>query len=147
MMIHDVVSAAYQGSYRIEVTFDDGERGIVDFTPYLKRGVFQAISRPGLLSRVPRRRRAWHPNLGDEIDITPETLYAEATGAPLPDWMTKEEPLAGVGIGARWKATKLACKMRASLPGEYLTLPPTASQMYFPEVWARGRGEHVYGGG
>ncbi len=29
---------------------------------------------------------------------------------------------------------------RASLPGEYLTLPPTAYQMYFPEVWGRGAG-------
>ena len=34
MMIHDAVSAAYHGSYRIEVTFDDGKRGIIDFTPY-----------------------------------------------------------------------------------------------------------------
>jgi hypothetical protein len=30
----------------------------------------------------------------DESDIAPETLYAAATGAPLPDWMTKEEPSA-----------------------------------------------------
>jgi uncharacterized protein YfaS (alpha-2-macroglobulin family) len=45
--------------------------------------------------------------------------------------------------GQNWcslEATELACKMRASLPGEYLTLPPTASQMYFPEVWGRGAG-------
>jgi uncharacterized protein YfaS (alpha-2-macroglobulin family) len=27
-----------------------------------------------------------------------------------------------------------------SLPGKYLTLPPTASQMYFPEVYSRGAG-------
>ena len=32
---------------------------------------------------------------GDEIDIAPETLYAEATDAPLPDWMTKDMPSAG----------------------------------------------------
>jgi uncharacterized protein YfaS (alpha-2-macroglobulin family) len=31
-------------------------------------------------------------------------------------------------------------QIRASLPGAYLTLPPTASQMYFPEVWGRGAG-------
>lgn len=37
-MIHDAVSVTYQGSYRIELTFDDGKRGIIDFTPYLKRG-------------------------------------------------------------------------------------------------------------
>ncbi|MGQ9767475.1 MAG: Ig-like domain-containing protein [Anaerolineae bacterium] len=29
---------------------------------------------------------------------------------------------------------------RASLPGIFLTLPPTAYQMYFPEVWGRGAG-------
>ena len=32
---------------------------------------------------------------GDEIDIAPETLYAAATGTPLPDWMTKDVPSAG----------------------------------------------------
>ena len=27
----------------------------------------------------------------DEVDIAPETLYAEATNSPLPDWMTPQE--------------------------------------------------------
>jgi uncharacterized protein YfaS (alpha-2-macroglobulin family) len=31
-------------------------------------------------------------------------------------------------------------QVRATLPGEFLTLPPTAYQMYFPEVWGRGAG-------
>ena len=30
--------------------------------------------------------------------------------------------------------------IRASLPGTFLTLPVTAYQMYFPEVWGRGAG-------
>ncbi|MCP6756481.1 hypothetical protein NL533_33140, partial [Klebsiella pneumoniae] len=30
--------------------------------------------------------------------------------------------------------------IRASLPGAFLVLPVTASQMYFPEVWGRGAG-------
>ena len=30
--------------------------------------------------------------------------------------------------------------IRASLPGTFLILPVTASQMYFPEVWGRGAG-------
>ena len=29
---------------------------------------------------------------GDEIDIAPETLYAEATGTDLPAWMTPDGP-------------------------------------------------------
>ena len=78
-MIHDIVSAAYQGNYRIEVTFDDGGRGIVDFAPYLKRG--------GVFSRFRDQTffRDFHVNKelgtltwGDEIDVAPETLYAEA---------------------------------------------------------------------
>ena len=31
-------------------------------------------------------------------------------------------------------------QIRANLPGSFLTLPPTASEMYFPEVWGRGAG-------
>jgi uncharacterized protein YfaS (alpha-2-macroglobulin family) len=31
-------------------------------------------------------------------------------------------------------------QIRASLPGTFLTLPPTAYEMYFPEVWGRGAG-------
>lgn len=37
-MIHDVDSACYQGEYKIEVTFDGGKRGVVDFSKYLIKG-------------------------------------------------------------------------------------------------------------
>jgi hypothetical protein len=37
-MIHDVVSAVYREGYKVEVTFDDGKKGIVDFVKYLRRG-------------------------------------------------------------------------------------------------------------
>ena len=37
-MLHDVVSATYKGGYRIQITFDNGEHGVVDFSPYLQRG-------------------------------------------------------------------------------------------------------------
>ena len=41
-MIHDVISAIYQGGYLIELEFNDGQRGTVDFTKYLeRRGVFE----------------------------------------------------------------------------------------------------------
>ena len=43
-MLHDVVSAVYQDGYRIELEFDDGQRGIVDFSRYLeRRGCVRAI--------------------------------------------------------------------------------------------------------
>lgn len=95
MMIHDVVSAAYQGSYRIEVTFDDGQRGIVDFTPYLKRGgVFKRFRDLTFFREFRVNEELGTLTWDDEIDIAPETLYAEATGAPLPDWMAKDAPSA-----------------------------------------------------
>ena len=41
-MLHDVVSATYRSDYLIEIEFDDGQRGTVDFAKYLKRqGVFE----------------------------------------------------------------------------------------------------------
>ena len=91
-MLHDVVSATYKGGYRIEITFDDGKTGVVDFTPYLRRGgVFERFRDLSFF-----RQFRVDPELGaliwaDEIDIAPETLYAVATSAPLPDWMTVEE--------------------------------------------------------
>ena len=93
-MLHDVVSALYKGGYRIELTFDNGERGVVDFSPYLQRGgVFKRFRDVSFF-----REFRVDPELGtltwaDEIDVAPETLYAQATGSPLPDWMISEEGL------------------------------------------------------
>jgi hypothetical protein len=92
-MIHDVVAAEYQGGYRIELTFDDGKKGVVDFTKYLKMGgVFERFRDPDFF-----RRFQVHTELGvlvweGGIDIAPESLYAEATGSPLPEWMVADEP-------------------------------------------------------
>jgi hypothetical protein len=91
-MIPEVISASYRGDYRIEIRFRDGASGVVDFTPYLRRrGVFERF-------RDMRFFRSFRvdPELGtlawdDEIDIAPETLYAAATGAPLPEWMATGE--------------------------------------------------------
>jgi len=92
-MSHDVVSATYKGDYRIEVTFDDGKSGVVDFSRYVdKGGVFERFRDMDFF-------RSFHVNeelgvlaWGGEIDIAPETLYAEATGTPLPEWMREQEP-------------------------------------------------------
>jgi hypothetical protein len=94
-MVHDVFSAIYKGGYKIEVEFDDGKGGIVDFSSYLEKGnVYKKFK-----DLVFFRRFKINPELGvltwpDEIDITPETLYSEATGTPLPIWMeSQEKPL------------------------------------------------------
>lgn len=87
-MIHDVVSASYQGDYRIEVTFDDGKRGVVDFSKYLiKGGVFERFKDINFFRSFSVNRELGTLTWQREIDVAPETLYSEATGASLPDWM------------------------------------------------------------
>ena len=91
-MIHDVVSAAYKGGYKIELTFDDGKRGIVDFSKYLARGgVFKRFRDMDFFKSFHINEELGVLAWGDDIDLAPETLYCEATGSPLPDWM-KDEP-------------------------------------------------------
>ena len=87
-MIHDVVSASYKGDYKIEIEFDDGKKGTIDFSKYIsKGGVFERFRDIEFF-----RHFEVNPELGilswqNEIDIAPETLYADATGSPLPEWM------------------------------------------------------------
>ena len=89
-MLKDVVSAVYKGEYKIEVTFEDGVTGIVDFSRYVNQGgVFEKFEDIEFFKNF-----RIHEELGvltwgeDEVDIAPETLYAEATNSPLPDWLT-----------------------------------------------------------
>ena len=90
----DVFLAQYRGDYKIELTFDDGKRGTVDFARYLsKGGVFERFRDLDFFKRF-----QVDPELGvltweGDLDIAPETLYAEATDEPLPAWMTDEKPL------------------------------------------------------
>jgi hypothetical protein len=99
-MIHDVVSAVYRGGYEIEVAFDNGKRGVIDFTKYLRRGgVFKRFKDLNFFRSFTIHKElgvlTWH----NEIDIAPETLYAEATGTPLPDWAgKKKKPLANKAV-------------------------------------------------
>ena len=91
-MLHDVVSAIYQGGYLIELEFDDGQRGTVDFTKYLeRRGVFERFRNLEFFRSFAINKELGVLTWGDEIDIAPETLYAEATGTPLPEWMNPEK--------------------------------------------------------
>jgi hypothetical protein len=88
---YDVVRAQYRGDYRIEVEFENGRRGVVDFSEYLDEGgVFSRFSDIEYFRRFRVNEELGALCWGDEIDIAPETLYAKATGEPLPDWMVAE---------------------------------------------------------
>ena len=90
-MIHDVVFARYKAEYKIEVRFDDGKRGTVDFSRYLdKGGVFDRFKDMTFFKNFKINEELGVLTWQDEIDIAPETLYAEATGTALPNWMEKQ---------------------------------------------------------
>ncbi|MFP4573559.1 MAG: DUF2442 domain-containing protein [Desulfobacterales bacterium] len=91
-MVKDVVSATYAGGYKIEVTFEDGATGIIDFSKYLKKGgIFEKFKDIEYFKSFEVNTELGVLTWADEIDIAPETLYAEATGTPLPDWMNTED--------------------------------------------------------
>ena len=91
-MIHAVVSATYKGEYRIELEFDDGKRGVVDFAKYPDRGgVFERFKDMEFFRRFSVNEELGTLVWENEVDVAPETLYAEATGSGLPSWMETEE--------------------------------------------------------
>ena len=92
-MLHDVVSAIYRGDYLIKIAFDDGQRGTVDFAKYLeRRGVFERFRDLEFFRSFAINEELGVLTWGNEIDIAPETLYAEATGTALPAWMNPDSP-------------------------------------------------------
>jgi hypothetical protein len=86
--LHDVVAASYVDGYRLELEFDDGARGVVDFSEFLHRGgVFERLRAPESFKRFQVDPELGVVTWGGEVDVAPETLYAKATGTPLPEWM------------------------------------------------------------
>lgn len=92
-MIPDVVAAVYEGDYRIRLKFDDGEAGMIDFSSYVEKGgIFERFKDIEFFRRFSVNAELGTLTWNNEIDIAPETLYAQATGKGLPTWMQWEEP-------------------------------------------------------
>lgn len=92
LMSEDIISVSYLGSYFIELTFEDGTKGVVDFSKYLsKGGVFEKFKDIDFFKNFTINRELGVLTWAEEIQIAPETLYAEASGSSLPDWMKVEQ--------------------------------------------------------
>ena len=92
-MLHDIVSAVYRGGYLIELEFDDGQSGTVDFAGYLeRRGVFERFRDLEFFRSFTINKELGVLTWDGEIDIAPETLYAAATRTGLPAWMNPDRP-------------------------------------------------------
>jgi len=103
-MLRDVISAKYKGEYKIEVIFEDGASGIVDFSKYLlEGGVFEKFKDMEFFKNFKINEELGVLTWGDEIDIAPETLYSEATNSPLPECMNSQQgSLANISL--EWSA-------------------------------------------
>ncbi len=79
-----IVDAKALENYRLHLEFEDGVKGTVDLSEMVGRGVFSAWSDPDFFARVtvdPETRTVAWPG---GIDLCPDQLYGDVTGAPLP---------------------------------------------------------------
>ena len=75
-MLYDVTRAKYIGDYKLEIEFEDGCMGIVDFLHYSQRGgVFSKFQDLSFFTKFTVSKDLGTIVWGDEIDIAPETLY------------------------------------------------------------------------
>lgn len=75
-MAPDVVTAKPLPNFMVEVVFDNGEKGVFDVKPHLNRGgVFQKLKEESYFNGVKAYFGvvSWY----DEVDIDPDTVYAE----------------------------------------------------------------------
>ncbi len=71
-----VTKAEYRGEFKIDLAFNDGTEGVVDFSDWLEGPVFDPVRDPEFFQRffIEAGAIVW-PN---GADIAPETLYERA---------------------------------------------------------------------
>lgn len=77
--MHTITHAMPLEGFKLEISFDDGERGVVDLTHLAGKGIFECWNDPAVFRSVqvgPYGELAW----GDHIDLCPDALYMDATG-------------------------------------------------------------------
>lgn len=65
--------------YRLELVFEDGERGVVDLGSYAGKGVFEAWNDVNEFRAV-KIGSYGELSWGETIDLCPDALYLEVTG-------------------------------------------------------------------
>jgi len=78
-MMHKIVKAKPTENYRLDLTFDDGVRGIVDLSDLVGRGVFALWNDYGEFQKVgigETGELIW----SNQIDLCPDSLYLKVTG-------------------------------------------------------------------
>jgi hypothetical protein len=85
-MFPDVIAVRYLGEHRLELTFQDGVTGVIDFRSWIigKGGVFGPLEDENYFSRVTVNSDIGTIVWPNEVDFDPEVLYSEVTGKPIP---------------------------------------------------------------
>ncbi len=87
--MYDLIEAKYIDGYVLELVFENGKKGMFDFSSYVKKGgVFGRFSDLAYFKNFFVNKELGVLCWPDGLDIAPETLYHKATGEPLPAWMT-----------------------------------------------------------
>jgi hypothetical protein len=74
-----ILSAKPLPDFRVELSFDNGETGVVDLSSFAGRGVFAAWDEPDVFQRVAVTAEGALEWPG-EIDLCPDSLYLRMTG-------------------------------------------------------------------
>ena len=84
----DATEVKYIDGYKLEVSFETGEKGIVDLSDYPEMGgVFSRFADMNYFKQVFINKELGVLCWPDNVDIAPETIYSLATGKHLPAWM------------------------------------------------------------
>ena len=81
-MFYDAISVHYIREYLLEVEFEDGTKGIADFSDIRRTGVFARFNDIDYFRKVDLVDGVlnWPPG---DLDIAPEDVYRRATGRPV----------------------------------------------------------------
>ncbi len=91
-MYYDLITANYLEGYKLQLTFENGRSGVVDFLKFIKKGgIFAQLENLDYFKKFTINKEMGVITWGEAVDVAPEILYAEATGEPLPQWMTERE--------------------------------------------------------
>ncbi|MCY3018057.1 MAG: DUF2442 domain-containing protein [Planctomycetota bacterium] len=76
--VHKVADVKVLQGYRLDLTFDDGKRGVVSLSHLVGKGVFSAWTDYSVFKGV-RIGAAGELVWGEQVDLCPDALYLRAT--------------------------------------------------------------------
>jgi hypothetical protein len=87
-MLPRIVNVKYLQNHRLELSFNTGEVGVIDFQPDLAKfhGVLSPLRDVAFFAKVQIDSESGTLVWPGDIDLDPDVLYSRATSAPLPEF-------------------------------------------------------------